>query len=206
MLHHFGASVFARYWFVLFLFSPCSAWSARAGEIRQVMWHVVSGGHHVHPVSIMYVSTSFSLLYRYATQLLKQTKKKFFSDVLFKFVSYFFSLSFPFHCLFLFLFPVLSNIFFLILIYYLFSDFYFICFHFLFSSFVPLSVDLFFCLFVLQTLWISPVLLQHRPGHLSRYETEDQTGPVWVSQPWVGWRFWGRSVFLPFTTAHKLNK
>lgn len=39
----------------------CSTRSARAREIRQVMWHVVSGGYHVHFVSIMSVTRSASL-------------------------------------------------------------------------------------------------------------------------------------------------
>lgn len=52
--------VLSFFFFFCICFS-CSTRSARAREIRQVMWHVVSGGYHVHFVSIMSVAHSASL-------------------------------------------------------------------------------------------------------------------------------------------------
>ena len=42
------------------------------------------------------------------------------------------------------------------------------------------------CVCVFQALWVSTILLQHGPGHLSRDEAEDPDGPVPVSHPGVG--------------------
>ena len=53
------------------------------------------------------------------------------------------------------------------------------------------------CVCVRQALWVSTVLLQHGPGHLSRDEAEDPDGPVPVSHPRVGRGVrgrWGRKL------------